>query len=146
MEAAFVFRPYKADDLNFIHSSWGSSYFKGITYRHLLGSDTFHSYHRPIRQRILDREESAVIVCASKSEDLILAWMAIEEPKKTSLTIVHYLYVKEAFKGEKIATALINELPKNKDVLYTHQTERAQKIINRNHDKFKQWVFTPHLL
>lgn len=146
MEAAYKIRPYKAEDIPFIQSSWGSSYYKGVHYRYLIGPEEFHQFHRPIRERFFLRRGSTVMVCcASENEDLIMAWLAIERPQFTELLILHYLYVKEAFKGEKLATALLNSLTHKGEIFFTHSTERLEKIMNRNFEKYSKHVYAPHL-
>ena len=147
MEAAYEFRPYKPEDTAFIQSSWGSSFYKGLSYRHLLSPDSFHKFHRPARSKILEREDAKIIICAAKKDpSLIMAWLSLEQPKNTEMMIVHYIYVKEAFKGEKLATALLSEINPRREVFYSHLTDKAQRIISRNHDKFKHWIYAPQLI
>ena len=142
----FDFRSYKESDVNFILNSWGSSYYKGAQYHEFLSPDEFHHYHRPLRERLLYQPRSAIIVCCAKeNEDLILGWILVEQPKAKGL-ILHYLYVKEAFKGEKIASQLIFRALPDRPVMVTHITDRARKLMRLNPHKFKEFYNAPHLI
>lgn len=145
----YAFRPYINDDLNFIQSSWGSSYYTGANYNTLLSSDEFHRFHRPIRESILKRPSATTIVCcAEKDPNLILGWIAIERLIKAQILLIHYLYVKEAFKKMGIGTELIKAVSEHlkRPVLYSHLTERAQEITKTNKPKYLRFIYTPHLI
>lgn len=145
MEAEYLFRSYKEEDIPFIQSSWGSSYYSGISYRQLITPDEFHKFHRPARERFFSRPTAtAIVCCGAKDRDLILGWLALEKPAAS--IIIHYIYVKEAFKEEKIASELLNGISSQGEVLFTHLTEKAQKIIRNNKDKYRRFVFAPHLI
>lgn len=139
-------RPYSQDDIPFIQSSWGSSYYGGINYRAMLGPDEFHHFHRPIRDRFFKRPDSAVIVCcAVEDPKLIMSWMAVERPNGTEMMIIHYIYTKEAFKNEGLATKLLSSLNATREIFYSHSTEKIEKIINRSWPKYEKLQFAPHL-
>ncbi len=126
----YTFRPYFKDDVNFIHSSWGQAYYYGDNYHDLLSPDEFHYYHRPIRERFFNRPTAAVIVCASKEDDsLILGWIAVERPLESRGIILHFVYVKAAFKGEGIFQGLLSRALRESPVMYTHLTDRGSKIL-----------------
>lgn len=145
MEAEYSFRSYREDDIAFIQSSWGSSYYSGISYRQLITPDEFHKFHRPSRERFFSRPTATVIVCcANDDKDLILGWLALEKPSHS--LIIHYIYVKEAFKEERIASELLNGISAQGEVLFTHLTEKAQKIIRNNKEKYKRFIHAPHLI
>jgi GNAT superfamily N-acetyltransferase len=143
----YTFRPYTTNDIPFIQSSWGNSYYKGASYHTFMEPDSFHSFHRPIREAFFERPETAAIVCVAKDDsDLILGWIAVERPPKPPGIMIHYLYVKEAFKRQGIATELISAVGASDLVMHTHLTERADRIMFESKPKFKNWVYTPHLL
>lgn len=151
MEAPYTFRPHTKDDLNFIQNSWGKSYAEGVNGNRLITSKEFHSYHRPIREKILNRPNIAIIVCCSKdSEDLIIGYSIVEKPRESRGLILHYLYVKSAFKQEGIAKQLIKKSCVDRPILYTHSTTLAGKIIHRYKARQRQdlerFLFTPHLI
>lgn len=143
----YRFRPYKPEDIPFIQNSWGSSYYKGAEYHRFLAPVEFHHYHRPIRERLLLSQNVAIIVaCDPSDEDLILGWILVEKPHKAQGLILHYLYVKEAFKREKLASRLIDRALPEGPVMFTHLTDRARKLMNFNPDKYSDFFFAPHLI
>ena len=129
----YSFRPYVPDDVNFIHSSWGSSYHDGVNGHHQLTPDEFHAYHRPIRDRVLSNPNSAAIVCHNKSDpDHIIGWILVEKPARGNYIKCHYVYVKSTFGGEGIATELMKMALPIRPVLYTHLTLKARRIMKEN--------------
>lgn len=139
MEADYRLRPYKPSDLNFIQNSWASSYYKGADFVKFMTPREFNQQHRPIRTDILERPSSACIVaCGADNEDLILGWILVEKQEKL---ILHYLYIKEAFKNEGISKELIEKALPERPVLITHMTDRARKIIGKKKEFFKDFYF-----
>jgi RimJ/RimL family protein N-acetyltransferase len=147
-EPAYLFRPYIESDLNFIKSSWASSYYKGANYQDHLSPDEFHSRHRLIRDRILSKPNTAIIICASKelNPEIIMGWVLVERPEKSPGFILHYVYVKQAFKSEGIARELLSLALPQTPVLVTHLTEKASRIMANNKIKYLNFHFTPHLI
>lgn len=146
VEAELTFRSFNADDINFIQSSWGSSYYKGNYGNRSLSPEDFHAYHRPIRERFLYARPNATIIVCSSPEDpgLIIGWIAVE--RCPSALILQYLYVKSAFKGEGIGALLIKRALPGSPVLYTHMTDQASRIMAKKYDAFKQFRYVPHLV
>lgn len=143
---AYFFRPYIENDIPFIQSSWASSYYKGARYNELLTPEEFHLHHRPIREAFFKRGSSAVIICASiEDQDLIIGWIAVEKPKSSPGLILHYLYVKQAFKGEHIASELIGRALPTEPIMFTHLTEKAAKLMNKDLKRFNNYFYAPHL-
>lgn len=143
MSKSYSIRGFHPDDIPFLHSSWGSSYYTGATYNKFLGPGEFHKHHRPIRESIFDRPCSSFdIVCSTDDPGLIMAWMSWEKPEDEDFILIHYLYVKQAFKGEGLARELLLRFKDVKPVLITHLTEQAERIIHKNHLKL---FYCPHL-
>jgi GNAT superfamily N-acetyltransferase len=109
-----------------------------------MSAKVFHEHHRPIRDRILyERGNATVIVCCSKEDPwLIIAWIAVEQ-LDDSLTI-HYVYVKEAFKGLGIARRLVNMVSKGDVIYFTHLTDKMSKIAKARRDH--RYKYVPHLV
>lgn len=146
-EAAVTFRPFLLDDLNFISNSWGSSYYKGADNHLFFSPDEFHEHHRPIREKFFDNPRGSVIVCCAKeTPSLIIGWIAVEKPKECSGMILHYLYVKQAFKSEGIAKELLKRALPTTPVIFTHLTEKASRILDSKRERFKDYYFRPHII
>lgn len=149
--SVFTYRAYTSEDLPFIHSSWENSYFQNSPNIKHLTRAVFRTHHRPIRERILGSPQATIIICSPKDDpNLILGWIAVEtihtRDNKDAI-ILHYLYVKEVFKKEKIATTLIGLTTKNKSPIFmSHLTERAKKIMKLSPQRFLNFHYLPHLV
>lgn len=146
MDAVFTLRPYKESDVNFIQNSWGSSYYKGADFPDYLSPKEFNAKHRPIREELLANPNAAcIIACDALDEDLILGWILIEKSKGKGLKL-HYLYIKEAFKGEGISYELLKKALPETPILITHMTDRARKIIRKKKEFFKDFAYANDLI
>ena len=140
----FTYRPYEPQDVNFIQSSWGSSYYKGGEFHKWLTPDTFHNYHRPIREKILSQPTLAIIVCcSSEDKNQIIGWIAVEPLYMTDKFIVHYVYVKQLYKGEGIAKDLFHRSVPHKPIYFSHMTDKAWKILAKHEGDY---FYSPHLI
>lgn len=144
-EADWVLRPHTQDDIPFLIDSWGSSYYKGTQAYRLLSPKEFHSFHRPIRERFFQRPTATVIVACAKEDNWhILGWVGVEVLSNS--IVLQYLYVKAAFKDKGVAQDLINRvIQPDSNVIYTHLTERAAKIISRKMNVFHNFRYLPHI-
>lgn len=139
---AYDFRPYVKDDLNFISNSWAVSFYSGIEHKDSVLLATFHRIHRPKRDAFFQNPSAAIIVCCSKQDpNLIIGWIAAEQIE-TDLNVLHYIYVKQAFKGEGIAKELISKTFRKNPIVYTHSTEKAERILDKQSRRF---IYMPYL-
>ena len=143
-EKSYFFRPYTSDDVSFIHSSWGKSYFSGACYNLSYSPQELEEFHRPLRDKFFASPTATVIICASKEEPtLIIGWIAVEN---ANIFTLHYVYVKSVFKDEGIALDMIKAVVPEGPVIYTHLTEKAHKILLRRKDQFRNFYPAPYLL
>lgn len=143
-EPGIDFRPYSIDDIPLIRSSWANSFYKGNHSHKLIPPDDFHHMHRSIIDRFFMRPKATIIVCCEKKDpNNILGWVALEI--FPTVTVIHYIYVKFSYKGEKISSKLLEKVPQGWPFVMTHMTERVSKIIGSNHEKFKDWNYIPQL-
>lgn len=142
--ADYILRPYSVEDLAFIRSSWANSYYDGNKDHKLIPPQDFHNSHRALIDRFFQRPTSTVIIACNPNDiNHILGWIAIEI--LPSAAVVHYVYVKQAFKGEKLASKLLSNVPTNKPIVITHMTERASRILAKKYLKYKDFKYMPHL-
>lgn len=138
------FRPYQESDINCIRSNWASSFYSGVRQHKHIHSDDFHRSHRAGIDRFFTRPTATVIICTIPSEpDVINGWIAVET-LRTGI-IIHYLYVKYAFKNEGIAKMLLNRVSFNSPIFYTHKTDRSDQIMKRNPIKYGRYIYAPSL-
>lgn len=142
----FSFRPFCEADIPFIYSSWGQSFLSGKSAHMILSPAEFHEFHRPIIERFFSRPTATVLVCQWDQEpNTIIAWAAVEMLHKT--LVLHYIYVKAAFKREGIATEMLERIGFfNRPTICTHLTDKAKKILSNHSDKFKKLTYIPHIV
>lgn len=140
----FLFRPYEAQDLNFIRSSWGYSFYDENKTFKSMSPELFHHYHRPIRDRILSQPTLAIIVCCSeKDPDQIIGWIAVEQMPEGETQILHYVYVKALYQKEGVAKELFKRAVLKLPVYYTHLTDSVWPYVMKRPQDFK---YIPHLI
>lgn len=131
----------RLSDEPFIFSSWLKSYFVGSDFCADMSKTTFYAHHHKIVERILKR--SQILIITPKDEDeIILAYM-IRELGSGSNIILHYIYVKEAFRGDGLASYLLKQaaLPQKSNI--THLTNAKNMEYLRNKYEFN---YCPYLM
>lgn len=145
----YTFRPYTPDDIPFIQSSWGKSYYADGPGNTLFQAQAFHKFHRPLREAVLNKPNATAIVCSSKDDPSFILGFSIVEKPEEPLLILHYLYVKFSFRGEGIAKELFQRSLSIRPVLYTHETTKSKSIMEKYKRKgkedFQRFIFTPHV-
>lgn len=142
---SIIFRAHKSEDLNFILDSWGRSVFSGTSAKKYVTPEEFHSFHRPQRMRFFSKPNTTCIVCVPDDDlNQIIGWIAVESIP--SGLILHYLYVKDVYKKQGIATMLIKRALPTSPIFYTHLTEQAARILSRHQDRFRGFKYMPHLV
>lgn len=144
-ESQIVIRHYTQEDYNCLMSNWAESYYKGSIAKEFFTPEEFHSFHRPIRERFFAKPNTQVLVCCSSVDPwLILGWIATESVR--GALIMHYIYVKETFRGRGIAKLLMKRAIHPRPVVYTHTTDKAESIIRRKCEFFEEFIYIPNLV
>lgn len=111
------------EDNNFIYSTVLKSYRFSNPIARATDDDTYYSQHSYCWNRLISDPSTRVMVaCMEDDPDLIIGFL-IAEPK--DLPILHYVYVKAAFRGHRVATDLcasVNINPRERYTYYTHWT------------------------
>lgn len=110
-------------DLPFVFNSWLQSSAESAWGRSMRRRVYFRRHHSVI-QRLLKRAELWVAVLP-EAPDVILGWMVAEPEAKR----LHYVYVKESWRGFSIARSLLEHLPEVST--YTHRTLGPQGRVER---------------
>lgn len=134
-----VLRPFIPDDKAFVTQSWMRSYWDGAIARdHRIAPPTYNLYQRRIIDDIVARPNAVGVIAHPQGDvDVIIGWIIFEVDDP--LRVVHYIYVKEAFRrlgiAKRILSATVN------DFSYTHLTERARKIMDgRRNYNYNPWL------
>jgi GNAT superfamily N-acetyltransferase len=117
-------RRERADDAPFIMQTWQRSYYKGSDFARLIHRTVYDMYNRETIEQILCRHGTHVTIGHDpESDDTIYGYIVLEEDT-ADMPIVHYLFVKEAWRQLGIATKLITAtVPDPMRCYFTHHTK-----------------------
>jgi GNAT superfamily N-acetyltransferase len=116
-------RPATERDLNLIFSSWLKSYRPSL-FAQKISNEVFYKEHHDAVERALKR---STILIASNPEDEnhVYGWICFEDTGPIS--VLHYLYVKNPFRGFGIAKQLLRKM-KPGVFVYTHHTQHFSRL------------------
>ena len=125
-EPTFALRLGNAGDVPLICSSWLKSYRKAPAVAKLRGPVYFDS-QRSVVERILGR--ASVAVACSQSDFADVYGYVVYESLAAG-TVLHWLYVKQPFRGLGIARVLLSAsgAPRAKSVQHSHETEKGRVL------------------
>jgi ribosomal protein S18 acetylase RimI-like enzyme len=114
-------------DDNFIYSSWLKSYKRSA------GPIPFRWYYK-IYQTVLDRlfkrpPIKVRVACFRTRPEQIFGYVVFEEHEGTPY--IHYLYIKDAFRGMGIGSALLSDATGGNEFTYTFRPRRHKMFVDR---------------
>lgn len=134
-------RPAEGGDVNFILNSWLRRYREAISARLVTDAVYYATQHKVIRA-ILAQPELRVLVACSPDDSSHIFGYAVGSDFSAyipGLFIVHFVYVKAAFRRFGVAKALCADLIGDRvAVHYSHRTHLLPFI-----DRENKWVFNP---
>lgn len=135
-------RPFDKDDTAFVFQSWLKDYRRNSPFAKHIRSSDFFLYHHKILERIFERETSqTLIACDPETPKVIWGHITIE--RIPGLDLIHYIYVKDSFRGYGIGKKLFDSTNINANkIIYTHETYWLKNII----EKYKKARYIPYLI
>ena len=129
MRMQVVERMAEKGDLSFIYDTWlQSSRYDGNIGRSCRNSVFFEGQKLVIDRLLM--QSKTVIACADKNRELIYGYAVGET--ETEEQMLHYVYVKEAYRRFGIASKLCKNLfSDKKNLYYTHKTRNAEPFFNK---------------
>ena len=99
----FRIRSSTKNDVSFVYATWLKSYKYDSPLTKFTKSELFYNQHQKILDRLLLKAKVNV-ACDQNDEDLIFGYIVFEPH------VIHYIYVKEPFRGYGIATKLLEAI------------------------------------
>jgi hypothetical protein len=129
----FDIRPARPLDIPFIYETWLKSYKHDSAFGKSVRSSVFFPAYGEVIDNIL-LSSTTIIACHPEEPDIILGYLVY------SPTILHYVFVKEAFRGLGIARTLYEtaQVP----TTLSHRTGSVQDILARH----SELVYNPFVL
>lgn len=122
------------EDLSLVYACWLRSYKHSSSFAQKIVNSVYYRWHHKIIENILARGAQIRIAHNTGDPETILGFSCLEmfEGKP----VVHFVYVKKAFRGEGIAKALVWE----REGYFTHMTK------NLDLTKHPKLVYCPYLV
>lgn len=126
-------------DINFVFNSWLKSFKGSPMYKHVENTIYFQNHHKLLQQCIM--KSQVILACDENDLSQILGYVVAD--KIDGILTIHYVYVKQAFRGLGVAKMLMQEVGFDRKVatIYTHGTEFGIKL-----GKYFNCVFHPYVL
>jgi len=128
------FRSAKTDDLHFIMAAWLNSY-RRSQWAGVVPNNMYHKTHRELITQLLARGMFLIVAVNKEDTDQILGFVAAEKSNK-GIAVVHYVFVKDEFRRNGLATKLLSVLGVESNggsFLYTFRTSDARFFKNAKH-------------
>lgn len=121
-----TFRPAYESDLNLVFSSWMQSvaFVDHFGKKQGIDHEIYKRGHRDLIVKIL---QAASITVAANPDDLehVIGYVVAEVDKAGGSLIVHYCYVKGPYRGNRIATRLLDGFPPEMKRFHTYRNPFA---------------------
>jgi len=133
----FKVRALQENDINFILSTWLRNYKFSSYFAKPIKNATFYAWHEQVIKRILSRPTTRANVCCSTDDDNLILGYSITE-QQGDIPVIHYVYVKKAFRQFGIAKALLDGNPGKAE--FTHMTFEYDWIK----EKYPELEYNPY--
>jgi GNAT superfamily N-acetyltransferase len=132
-------RSISDSDVSFVFNSWLRSFKGSPKYKHVENTIFYQNHHKIVQQCIL--RSQVLLACDENDLSQILGYIVAD--RIDDILTVHYVYVKQAFRGLGIASMLLKEVGYDKKIatIYTHATEFGLKLCRNTN-----FVFHPYIV
>jgi hypothetical protein len=129
-----------ATDKAFVYSTWLRNYKHSSYFAKRIKPHVFFKGHQAVIDHLLNKNSCKVFIASPKNDsETILGYLACEP----SLSVVHFTFVKEAFRNMGIAKALFKEAGVDTSkIILTHWTYPVDDFMH----KYTEMVFNPYAL
>lgn len=134
-----VFRPYRAEDLPFIYSSWLWSYWQATVKKTETPEVLYLDCQRALITKLLSNAAVTVLIVELTVEgtSLIAGWAMFQRFPDDQI-ILHYLYVLQSQRQQGLGCRLMDYA--SKPLIYTHTTKKFLHIARRRTSVFNPWI------
>lgn len=127
--------PTSKKDFNFINNSWSRSYADSPGFGYRLDIDKY-IYEKQMQKKIdkiLSRENIIILIaCNKQDQDQIFGYIVAEIID--GFPVLHYVYIKNAYRNQRLATALMYTFHPNfkkTAFLFTNKSHAGSNIFNK---------------
>lgn len=127
----FVIRFAHANDMNFILATWLRSLYYGDTWYSDIDKNVFFTEY-PRYIQALVKSSNTIVVALADDPDVIIGYAC------GTATIIHFVYVKKAWRRKGVARLLLNDTGYYEWV--THLTKIGKKLLPKYGWKFNPFI------
>lgn len=133
-------RRAKDADMPFIYANWLNHYKNYSSFAKRIRKDLFMQWHHKVVKLIVERSTCDVYVAYPKGDPEVLLGYLVTEQWPDG-PVVHFIFVKEAFRRFGIARSMIkhSEIPTDK-ITFTHWTYDMDALTKR----YPEYVYNPY--
>lgn len=123
-------RPWLPGDVGLVVDSWLRSFRIGSSSAKAMLSNLYQRSQKEIIDSILQRAE-VLVACSPGNPDLIFAFIVFE--KEPTVTALHYLYTKAAFRRFGLARKLVDSIKETGRTLEaSHKTDLGGVLLKKH--------------
>ena len=131
----WIIRNACGSDLAFLYATWSNSYHHDSLLAKSCKASVFGPYYDRVIDHILIQPDTRVRIACNPSDPNVIWGYLVSQPK-----ILHYTFVKEAFRKLKIGTDLFQDM--GECLYFTHRTQFIEPILR----KYSKITYNPFLL
>lgn len=136
-------RSIEMADYNFIFNSWLKCYKNNSYFAKRIRNNVFFKYHHQVVERILDRASTRVLMAVSILDPNVVYGYLVTEKFDDNKDILHFTYIKEAFRKFGIGKELIKASGINpNEAIISHWTFDIDELSK----KFPNMSYCPYLI
>ena len=132
-------RQFKETDRDFVTKSLLMSFMNGSKEVQKINRDSYMNAHNSTINKLLDRCE-CLLACDDQDDDLIYGFVIFEGLSKVD--VLHYLYVRKAFRKKGIARDLLTKTRKKHFVVISHLTDEFK--VARLKGYWEKAIYDPY--
>ena len=124
----FALRHGTSADQDIIEASWIDTMRHASPHTRGIPSDVFKPHQRQVIRRLVPR--CAVLIACLKDDPEVVLGYCVHE-LRDDRPVVHFVYVKERFRGAGIATALVASATRGRPFSASHYTDALWSLLHR---------------
>ena len=125
---SLIERPVESPDLAFVLSAWLKS-FRRSQHAGVVPNNLYHETYKAAFDHLLRRGMVVTVICNKSNPDQLVGFIAYETAANGT-PVLHYLFIKDVFRGHGIGKHLLQGAGIRKDVpfIYTFKTKDIRKV------------------
>lgn len=132
----YKIRDYRGDDKSFVLATFLRGLYYGDSWFKLIPKQIFMQNYKIIAEKILSSLKVRIrVACLPDEPDVILGYSILSADE----TLVHWVYVKSAWRLKGIGKSLMPDSPE----ATTHLSELGNRLLE---EKYKEMIFNPFLI